>query len=150
MFVLSRNLSLNNTSFKISYNQTCILIRSPLDQRQSGVLKPGDILKEIQFIWIFWWQEKKKMWPFNTGLCFRFMVFNSTFNNISNRQSNFNVNKTTHLRLFHSMDFERAWKIKSSSVFQMQHNGSDHINITDKLPKKKTPLSPHKKRNSLL
>ena len=64
------------------------------------------------------------MWPFNTGLSFRFMVFNSTFNNISNRQSNFNVNKSPHLRLLLSSDFEQTWK--------KDHNGSDQINITEK------------------
>ena len=49
------------------YRQTCIKM-SPLGQRKSGLL----IIKEIQFIWNFAWQDKKDMtfqyrWLFNGG-----------------------------------------------------------------------------------
>ena len=46
---------------------TCIK-RSPLGKRKKWPYKTGVLLKEVQFIWIFLWQDMKR-WPFNTGDC---------------------------------------------------------------------------------
>ena len=50
------------------HSQACIK-GSQLRQRQNWHYKTGDFLKEVQFIWIFLWQDKKKL-SLNTGDCF--------------------------------------------------------------------------------
>ena len=48
-------------NYQYKYGQTCIK-RSPLGLRKSGlIVMTGGLLKEVQFIWNFLWQDKKKV-----------------------------------------------------------------------------------------
>jgi len=55
-----KTFSTQITAFNTEYGQTCIKM-SPLGQGKSGSFKSGDLLKEVQFIWNFLWQDKENV-----------------------------------------------------------------------------------------
>jgi hypothetical protein len=54
-------------SFIITYTIKPVL-RGHLWDKEKVVYKTGNLLKEIQFMWNFLWQDKKR-WPLNAGDC---------------------------------------------------------------------------------